>query len=260
MTLPTGSNVLHRKRRGFNSKRKRHLKYEPHLIAYIDIMGFSELVKNESPDFISRAIRRVTEVTAPDVDDRKAYQENYVSFSDLIVHTIPIVPRANENLGQGIVFSEILNLAAAQASLIDDGLLIRGALTIGELERTYGVLFGPGIIAAYHLDQEKAVFPRIVVDPAIFETLKKVPSMLVHPYEEEITYIFRLLKRDDDGVIFIDYLGSMQSERRDYLEFLKNHKELVEKNIAKFKADKRVLSKYLWLKKYHNAVIHARLK
>lgn len=158
-------------------KKKRDLRYSPHLITYIDIMGFRELVKERSPNFISRAIRQVIEATEPDGKVRKANQENYIKFSDLIVHTVPILSPANRKYREGIVFREIYGLAAAQAILVGEGLLIRGALTLGMLERSYGVLFGPGIITAYELEREQAQFPRIVVSSDLIEALKVEPAL-----------------------------------------------------------------------------------
>jgi len=106
--------------------KKRSLKYSLHLISYIDILGFRELVGEQMPNFISRAIRRVIETTAPDAQVLKANRENYVNFSDLIVHTVPILSPANKKSPEGLVFVEINNLALAQAALIEEGLLIRG--------------------------------------------------------------------------------------------------------------------------------------
>jgi len=245
------------------NQKKRNLAYSPHLITYIDILGFRELVEEKSPNFISRAIRRVIQTTAPDELIRKRNRENYVNFSDLIVHTVPIFSSANKKFPDGLVFWEINHLALAQIRLIDEGLLLRGAVTIGMLERTYGVLFGPGIISAYELEREQAQFPRIVVDSDLIEALKTTPLLRAHPYKEEMEYISKFIKRDDDGVIFIDYLGGMQDEVRepeDYFDVLEVHKKFIETNIAKFKKKKKVLSKYLWLTKYHNAVVQARLK
>jgi hypothetical protein len=246
-----------------SAKMKRSLEYTPHLITYIDMLGFGDLVKERSPNFISRAIRRVIEATAPDEATRKENKENYVKFSDLIVHTVPIFSAANKKFRNGIVFQEIHGLASAQASLIGEGLLLRGALTIGMLERTYGVLFGPGLISAYDLEREQAQFPRIIVGSELIEALKTTPLLAAHPYEEEIGYISKFVKRDDDDVIFIDYLGGMAEEAAEpehWLEFLEIHRRFVEENIVKFEKKKRVLLKYLWLKKYHNAIIRSRLK
>jgi hypothetical protein len=249
------------KRPASSSQKKRNLAYTPHLISYIDILGFRELIAEKSPNLISRAIRRVIETTAPDAQILKENRENYINFSDLIVHTVPILSSANKKFREGLVFVEVNNLALAQAALIEEDLLIRGALTIGEIERTYGVLFGPGLISAYELEREHAQFPRIVVDPNVIEALKQMPLLRAHEYSEEMEYISKFIKRDDDGIIFIDYLGGMQGEGEpeDYFAFLRVHKEFVEKNLAKFKDKRRVLAKHLWLKKYHNAVVRARL-
>jgi hypothetical protein len=244
-------------------KKKRNLNYSPHLITYIDILGFRELVEEKSPNFISRAIRKVIETTAPDAEIRRINEENFVSFSDLIVHTIPVLSKTNIRYRDGLVFLEINHLAHAQAELIGEGLLIRGALTLGMLERTYGVLFGPGIISAYEMEHNEAQFPRVVVDPDLVEALRDTPLLRAHGYDEEMEYISKYLRRDDDGVIFIDYLGGMQdevSEYAEYLDFVQVHKSLIEEKIEKFKNNKRVLSKYLWLKKYHNAVVQTRLR
>lgn len=76
-------------------------------------------------------------------------------------------------------------------------------------------------------------------------------------------YISQFIKRDDDDVIFVDYLGGMQDEGADpadWHDFLRTHRDFIEKNMVKFKEHKRVLSKYLWLKKYHNAVAQTRLR
>lgn len=170
---------------------------------------------------------------------------------------------ANRKFRDGIVFQEIQGLAAAQAILVCEGLLLRGALTLGMLERSYGVLFGPGIITAYELEREQARFPRIVVDPELIEALKVTPLLTAHSYEEEMKHISRFVKKDDDGVVFIDYVGAMEGEGShpgDWFDFLLKHKDFIENNLVTFGERKGVLSKYLWLKKYHNAVVQTRLK
>jgi hypothetical protein len=131
---------------------KRYLRYLPHLVTYIDILGFRELVEQKSPNFISWAIRQVQQITVPNAHTNKHKNENYVNFSDLIVHTIPLGQR-NQDGAEEILLGEIKYIAMVQAVLIEKGLLLRGAITIGEIERSYGVLFGPGLISAYELER-----------------------------------------------------------------------------------------------------------
>lgn len=242
----------------------RNLSYTPHLVTYVDILGFRELVHKQHPNFISRIIRRVIETTKPDEVDKKENEENYVNFSDLIVHTVPINSRSNVTYPSGVVYSEILGLVHAQAELIDEGLLIRGAVTIGDIERSYRVIFGPGLISAYDLEQKSARFPRIIVDAALLRATKKNRLLRFHDKpKDEMKYISALVQKDDDGVAFIDYLGGMQDEFREpdhYVSFLDNHKKLISKGLSDFAGNRKILRKYRWLRKYHNRVIRKRLK
>jgi hypothetical protein len=123
-------------------------------------------------------------------------------------------------------------------------------------------LFGPGIISAYELEQ-KAKFPRIVLAPYLLQVLKTNPLLRHHEYRLEMKEISRLIKKDAAGTVFIDYLGSMAGEGRkpeDYPDFLRIHKRFVENNLTKYEDCKSVLRKYLWLRKYHNAVVRTRIR
>jgi hypothetical protein len=66
---------------------------------------------------------------------------------------------------------------------------------------------------------------------------------------------------DDDGLAFIDYLRFMQTvlrnDDRSYYQLLEKHKQLIDRNLVRFENNKRVISKYLWLRKYHNATVRA---
>jgi hypothetical protein len=242
--------------------KKRKLAYKLHLIAYLDILGFRELIKSKPPAFISHVIGQAIQWTSPEREDQKAFKENYVNFSDLIVHTIPLETPAVRASG-GDLYYEIKNLAFAQAALINEGVLIRGALTAGLLERSYRVLFGPGLIAGYELERDYAQFPRIILSPDLFHQNKATRLLWAHEFHEEMKYLGEHLKRDDDGLVFIDYLSTWRESagtEASFLEFLKNHKKLIEQGIEEHKGNGRVLQKYLWLRKYHDAVVRKRVR
>ena len=240
-------------------RRPRNLAYTPHLVTYLDILGFRDLIAEESPNLISRAIRKVIEATAPKHPDAKRFKENYVNFSDLIVHTVPVNSKANVRTRIGLVYGRVVDLLEAQVALIQEGLLVRGALTLGPMERSYKVLFGPGLIEAYDLERTKARFPRIVLDPFLLRELKTNPILRRHRYREEMRFLSPLLKTDEDGYVFIDYLRGLRGEREssDYFRFLKIHRDLVTRGLAEFRRDRDVLPKYGWLKRYHNEAVTA---
>jgi hypothetical protein len=191
-------------------RKKRHLTYSPHVVTYIDILGFRELVARKTPNFISQSIRNVRDITVPDKIAVKRHKENYVYFSDLIVHTIPVLSESNRNAPRGIVAGELRYLALVQAVLIEKGLLLRGAVTLGDIERSYGVLFGPGLISAYELERDYAQYPRIIVDQKLIESLQDDPLLRRHSHKREMKLLSNCLRLDDDGLVLSTILASCE--------------------------------------------------
>lgn len=80
-------------------------------------------------------------------------------------------------------------LIKLQTKLITQGILVRGAISFGELfsDDTHNIVVGPGLINAYRLEA-KAIYPRIIIDRKIIPLL----------YENSIAMI-----KDSDGRILI---------------------------------------------------------
>jgi hypothetical protein len=60
-----------------------------------------------------------------------------------------------------------------------------------------------------------------------------------HTAKEEIKYIKDIIKKDNDGIWFIDYLRGAETETDDdnqYLKFLEKHKKLIIQNSEKQKS------------------------
>lgn len=239
---------------------KRDLQYKLTIVTYLDIIGFRELIISKSPNFISRAIRRLQEETKSDYG--KEYKSNYVPFSDLVIHTLPVETDANKKYRIGPVHDRILHVCTAQAVLIsDEGLLLRGAITLGGMERSYGVIFGPALIAAYELERKKPHLPCVVIESQMLSALKTNPILRRHEYTDEAKYLRDLTRKDEkQNFVFADYLGAMQTqvEASDYSYFMRRHKLFIEKRLSLYKRKPRILSKYEWLRQYHNEVVSER--
>src|SRR5260370_41731921 len=138
--------------------------YSLHLLTSLDILGSREFSKRKPAGAISRMIRLVKEAAAPNLEDKKELRQGFEHFSDLVIITTPVDSPENVAFPIGLVFAELLKLAIAQVRLIDQGILVRGALTVGNLVRSYNVGYGPALIRAYQLEQHHALFPRIIAD------------------------------------------------------------------------------------------------
>jgi hypothetical protein len=127
----------------------RTVKYEPMLVSYVDILGFGELIRTKTAGEISRLLRVFNETTAPYQFKHQERipglpDEDQVSFSDLILTCTPLRRRGDRET----VFQQFTRFVHAQSILmLDEGILIRGGITAGWLQRATGNTSGQPLSA-----------------------------------------------------------------------------------------------------------------
>ena len=62
--------------------------------------------------------------------------------------------------------------------LLDEGILLRGGITVGDVALSYGQLFGPAVIRGYELENQVARFPRIVVGTEVLQGVEEESAAL----------------------------------------------------------------------------------
>jgi hypothetical protein len=58
------------------------------------------------------------------------------------------------------------------------GLLIRGAITIGDIVHDDSIVFGPALNRAYELESQQAIYPRIILDPDVGDGFGELPPFM----------------------------------------------------------------------------------
>ncbi len=259
-------------------------KKETYWIIWIDILGFKNLIeKGDDEDFIFKLISFISNFSQTDPFIEKSFL-----FSDTIVML--------SKLGSHDLVFLLESLAILQLQVIQIfNQPIRGSLTIGEvstfteLRGTYNSLisnnyiFGKGIIRAYELEN-KVSYPLIAVDPDLinlsFELAKKYPDKYPEEVEEgkytllfphgqsNFSFIKKFLvkmirplpvKIDQKCLYFIDYLSQLSSlvdTQKEYIDFLRLHKEFIENNLIFYNNSPRIREKYKWLADYHNSFFY----
>jgi hypothetical protein len=120
------------------------------------------------------------------------------------------------------------------------------------------MLLGRGVGEAERLRDEVAGVPRIVVDARLLREVERNPDVRAHSAMEELGYIGDMLRQDADGQWFIDYLAAVRSEVDEpaaYLDFLREHRRLVERRLEAAASLNPVSRAFTWLWKYHNSVV-----
>jgi len=250
--------------------KKKAVEYEIGLVTYVDILGFGELVRTKTAGEISRTIRIVKEAVQPrqlktgfKTQFIEIPDNDYANFSDLSIISIPL-RRTSHLPPRDRLYSQLIHLVHAQATLLaDEGLLIRGGVTVGKLVKSWGQLFGPAIIRAYELESKIAKHPRIVVGKEVFQELAINAELWVHDRKTDQEAVRALLRKDDDGELFVDYLRTIWDElddpEADYQAFLSQHEALISERLVRYSQEPGIRKKYEWMERYHASTV-SRLK
>jgi hypothetical protein len=224
------------------------------------------------------------------------YDVKFAFISDSIVFTM-MPKEVNETLKEEIYFLHSANalfIAAMRIfnliffALVEEKIFIRGGISnkFCNIKNEFAV--GEGLIEAYKLESEKAIYPRILLSKEITNNSKIMESLKL--ISKKIYNSNYLIKKDNDGFFYLDYLKyrisqsdiSSQSvqqnglkDTRQFLQgvkevasYLRFHKIIIEENIKKFKEKiensqdekstkkyQNILKKYEWSKKYHNKIL-----
>jgi hypothetical protein len=156
---------------------------EERFVAFIDILGFKEIItgieeRNSKDDLIFRKIKSVLNFM-----DEETYEPNYAT--DLPIYEETEGRLIERELGDPRLtyISDCIIISAQPtmdgfkglsrkihkitADLASDGIFCRGAITKGKLFHKKRVIFDSSYIRAFTLEEEFAIFPRVIIDPEI---------------------------------------------------------------------------------------------
>jgi hypothetical protein len=160
--------------------------YEKRYVAFIDILGFSELIRriDAKPELLDKILKAliVSEQFNPLIASMNSIKEEETqdafksmicisAFSDNIV-----ISTKNNNIGLGLI---TISTEMLCTQLLDAGIFTRGALCSGKLHHENSTLFGTGLVNAYELESKAAVYPRVIIEdqliPNITQCFQKQP-------------------------------------------------------------------------------------
>ncbi|MFJ7971345.1 hypothetical protein [Psychrobacillus sp. NPDC096389] len=199
--------------------------YENRLVAFIDILGFSNHVRNSEKSNISfielRDILKEIEeyiIKENKIQETQAVMQKhfnnkynkleYIQFSDSLIISTPIFNHTS-------IFSFTLQITYLQAYFLNKGVLLRGGVSYGQIFHQGNICFGPAFIRAYKLENELADVPRIVIDTDLVNgkiipsTLKEedIPNYLLSmkSYSEQAPNSMFIKDKNDD-LFFINFM------------------------------------------------------
>ena len=255
---------------------KDEIKYERRIVAFIDILGFKEIVKQSEQDttkieLLYSVLDFLKDWETSDKWDLKFVEieedaqkkgvdyfeirgkTNTTSFSDSIVVSVKVGENVNE-----MTSTLVVNLAYIGAILIEKGILFRGGLTIGNiLHNDNGTVFGQALIDAYHLETKSAKYPRIVLSDKLIREL----NYPIETKRNRFPY-HQYIDRFEDGCIgfhqmiyyqVIESWTEMTSEKM--IDSLAKVRKTIINGLDNSFENPDVFEKYKWLKEQYNKLI-----
>ena len=217
--------------------------YPDKLVAFLDILGFKALALQDktealkSINFIDERINHILNIINKEHD--KTFSTKL--FSDCICLSCEYTI---ENL-----FYILYESAFIQLYLSCEGIFLQGGLSKGNHFENERMIFSPGLIKAYELEQS-AIYPRIIIDPDLIAEMMEDNNFYYAIYAGFKKQDF--LIESPDGHFAVDYLNSLYEDGIEQIDVLKDHKKAIMTKVKQNNENIKVLEKYNWLAKYHN--------
>jgi hypothetical protein len=156
-------------------------------------------------------------------------------------------PDAEAELG-----AVLLAVREYQLTMVNSGFFVRGGISIGQLYMDDEIVFGDALIDAYTAESTLARDPRIVFAKSVQPYLEHQLKFYGVPAESPHN---RVLLRDVDGQVFVNYLGAIFDDlNTPRLGELEKHKNGIEGKLERYKNEPPLWSKYAWAANYHNFI------
>lgn len=217
--------------------------YRDCYVAFIDILGFKNLINNEMTSCnkildIYSCFDDVVPVLSISDDFNNIIPVTEIEFIKIKIMSDSICIYIDANIEKALLclMAVCINL---QDKLLnrEEPILVRGAISRGELYANGDITFGPALTQAYLMEENNAKYPRIIITKQIVEQgIDRLPDDIVKELYGWILFL------DDDSFYSVNFLAMIDKEP---LHRLKKHVS----GILSSTIDNSIREKYLYLDK-----------
>jgi len=200
---------------------------EPRIVAFIDILGFSNIIKeyetneqsnilNDLYDTLNFAIKYSFDYLK-DIPTHTELTEllEYKMFSDCICVSLPYFNNGYDFYQQ---FYSIVTIAKTyQLLMMQKGFFVRGGISSGSYYSDKNMIFSGGLVNAYNIEK-KAEYPIIAVDNNTLKTLYN------YKYKDANYLIFKssfIIAKNNPDIVFINPFDLLDNAPNYYSNILK---------------------------------------
>lgn len=235
-------------------------------IAYFDILGYEIKMEHDGEQLV-QTIAQCIEVSHKllnivndnfDSLNKRSFSDNFIFWSNR--------------------YEPLLNIVGhLQREFIRNGIFIRGSLCFGNIGATDEFVYGTGLIKAHKIENELAIYPRVIIDDSFINNMRVSEFDFINPNKYLQDYYFV----DLDGYKYLDYLkiwwkfsknglrdigvrfgdtvksmGKTGESKTQFRDLLCEHREQILSNLhdAKKRNNRRIEQKFQWCANYHNRI------
>jgi hypothetical protein len=227
------------------------IEFQPHAVAYLDILGFKNFVENAEKDpgalqqldkLFSEVIPREVLPDGKNSNYPEAFGMKCLNISDSFIVSAPISQHPTH---PALVVVSMKAIQIAHA-LLDMGLLVRGAISVGNVYRTDSNILGTAYQKA--VDGEKnAVNPQIVLTESAEKNLDE--------FNEKSEFKYAIFAKNELGKIILNTIhpepSYMPDPKGDINEYFRKYNHTIRANLSH--DDLKVRAKWLWFAGLFNA-------
>ena len=222
------------------------LQQTPHIVAHLDFIGARN--KMRSQEARNNFLQQIYEIYTT-TDSRlsmmtKRIRESlyYRIFSDNILVAAEI-DKHGSNMACFVRIARFCTLF--QFLALTKGLFVRGAIAYGDFVGNDTFVFGEALVNAYEAETDRAIYPRVIIDSSVFNTIV-APRFHNAMRHESIKGLFNL---DFDGLWYISPFGVFPPNQCN-AELNRKHLEETQNNILQEYQNSQKENhkqKYYWL-------------
>ena len=180
--------------------------YKEYYIAYIDVLGFKQMINEKTCQDVVEIYRSIKAMRTL----HEVFEENGVE------KTVPLIPHEELNIKvmsdsvciyiradlPRSLFQLIFICIDFQSRMLesDPPILLRGAITKGNLYSDGDILFGPGFVKSYLMEENNASVPRIIITKQTIDDYNNnYPDSRLPD---------NILNRDYDAFYYVEYISA----------------------------------------------------
>lgn len=220
----------------------------PSVVVYADILGYTSMIQSSSDwEDENRKMNEIFNILHNRftwIADPSGVKWSLKAFSDNFILSHPFYKGGEFDLNH-----TLYDISHFQRDLANQGLFLRGAVSIGEMHVSDDLIWGKPLLEAYHAECKLAVYPCIILAESTMQYIESHTKL-------DPNLIQGVIAQDNRGVDFVNYLhplrpmGRMTSDR--YNRLL-HHKKVVEHRLRIYAKFEKIFFKYFWIATYHNS-------